>query len=69
MLLTSGTGDSVVDPGNADRMAAKLKASGSKARVIHYPGVGHIGIILSLVPGFRSHTTLRQDMLDFISSH
>jgi acetyl esterase/lipase len=69
MLLTSGTGDSVVDPGNADRMAAKLKASGSEARVIHYPGVGHIGIILSLVPGFRSHTTLRQDMLDFISSH
>jgi hypothetical protein len=37
--------------------------------VIKYPGVGHIGIILSLAPGFRGRTTLRQDMLDFIHSH
>lgn len=69
MLLVSGSADAVVDPGNADRMAAKLKAAGSEAKVIHYPGVGHIGIILSLAPLFRGKTTLRQDMLDFMHSH
>jgi acetyl esterase/lipase len=69
MLLLAGSGDTVVDPGNADRMAARLRSNGSSAQVIHYPGVGHVGIILSLVPGFRGHTPLRQDMLDFIHSH
>jgi acetyl esterase/lipase len=69
MLLTAGTDDSVVGPGNADRMAARLKSFGNEANVIKYPGTGHIGIILSLAPGFRGRTTLRQDMLDFIHAH
>jgi acetyl esterase/lipase len=69
MLLVAGTADSVVDPGNADRMAAKLVNAGGSATVIKYPGTGHIGIILSLVPGFRRLTTLRQDVLDFIHAH
>jgi acetyl esterase/lipase len=69
MLLVSGSADAVVDPGNADRMAARLKAQDSEAKVVHYPGVGHIGIILSLAPWLRGRTTLRQDMLDFLRSH
>jgi hypothetical protein len=59
----------VVSPGNADRMAAKLVHAGGSATVIKYPGTGHIGIILSLVPGFRGLTPLRQDILDFIHAH
>jgi hypothetical protein len=50
-------------------MAAKLKSLGSEVREIHYRGIGHVGVILSLVPGFRRITRLRQDMLDFIRSH
>jgi len=69
MLLATGSDDSTVDPGNSDRMAAKLKSLSNSAQVLHYSGVGHIGIILSLVPGFRSKTTLRQDMLKFIHDH
>ncbi|MBA2588897.1 MAG: alpha/beta hydrolase [Alphaproteobacteria bacterium] len=69
MLLATGTDDSTVDQGNTDRMAAKLKSFGSEVKVIKYKGTGHIGIILSLVPGFRKMTTLRQDMIDFIRSH
>ena len=34
-------------------MAAKLRIVGSAVKEIHYPGIGHVGIILSLVPGFR----------------
>ena len=49
-------------------MAAKLQAQRSSAEVIKYPGVGHIGIILSLAHGFRERTTLHRDMLRFIRS-
>ena len=69
MLLVTGTDDTTVRPGNSDRMAAKLKAHGNSAEVIKYPGVGHVGIILSLAPGFRGKTTLREDMVRFIQSH
>ncbi|HEX3675236.1 MAG TPA: alpha/beta hydrolase [Rhizomicrobium sp.] len=69
MLLVAGTADETVSPGNTDRMTAKLKANGSEVQEILYPGVGHIGIILSLAPGFRDKTTLRDDMLAFIRAH
>jgi acetyl esterase/lipase len=68
MLLAYGTADDVVGPGNSERLAAKLKSFGSPVTVKSYPGIGHIGIILSLAPGFRGRTTLRQDMLDFMQS-
>jgi hypothetical protein len=42
---------------------------GSEVKVVKYPDVGHIGIILSLVPGFRGRTSLRQDIIDFIRTH
>jgi acetyl esterase/lipase len=69
MLLVTGGEDSTVAPSNTRSMAAKLKSFGSEVREIHYRGVGHVGVILSLVPGFRRITRLRQDMIDFIRSH
>jgi len=69
MLLATGTADTTVDQGNTDRMAAKLASFGSDVKVIKYPGSGHIGTILSLVPGFRGATSLRQDVINFIRSH
>jgi acetyl esterase/lipase len=69
MLLVTGGEDSTVAPSNTKSMAAKLTSFGSEVREIHYRGVGHVGVILSLVPGFRRITRLRQDMIDFIQSH
>lgn len=69
MLLVAGTADDTVSPGNTERMTAKLKAHGSEAQEILYPGIGHIGIILSLAPGFRGKTTLRDDIVSFVNSH
>lgn len=68
MLLVTGNDDSTVYPRNTASMAAKLRSVNSAVREIHYPGIGHVGILLSLVPGFRGTTHLRQDMLDFIHS-
>jgi acetyl esterase/lipase len=69
MLLITGSNDHTVLPSNTIDMAAKLTQFGSEVRQIHYRGVGHIGVILSLVPGFRRLTSLRRDMIDFIRSH
>lgn len=69
MLLVTGAADRTVSPGNADRMAAKLIHAGGRATVIKYPGTGHIGILLSLVQGFRGLTPLRRDIVDFIHAH
>jgi acetyl esterase/lipase len=69
MLLVTGGEDSTVAPSNTKSMAAKLTSFGSEVREIHYRGIGHVGVILSLVPGFRRITRLRQDMIDFIRSH
>ena len=68
MLLAAGTDDTTVSPHNSSDMAEKLKSFGSPVRLITYPGVGHIGIILSLAPGFRSRTSLRDDIIQFVES-
>ena len=69
MLLVHGTGDDTVGVGNTRRMTAKLQSFGSDVTKIEYPGIGHIGIILSLAPGFRDNTTLREDIVKFVMSH
>ena len=69
MLLVTGDDDGTVSPRNTRSMAAKLRAFSSPVQEVHYPGTGHVGILLSLVPGFRGRTNLRQDMLDFIHTH
>ncbi|HJT42028.1 MAG TPA: alpha/beta hydrolase [Rhizomicrobium sp.] len=69
MLLATGDSDGTVYPRNTASMAAKLRSVGSSVKEIHYTGIGHVGLILSLVPGFRGMTSLRKDMLEFIHSH
>jgi acetyl esterase/lipase len=61
-----GTADTTVSPRNTADFAAKLKLFESPVEVKTYSGVGHLEIMLSLAPGFRGNTTLRQDMIDFV---
>jgi len=69
MLLATGTDDATVLPRNTSRLAARLRALGSPVEEKHYAGAGHIGVLLSLAPGFRGRTSLYQDMLDFVRAH
>ena len=69
MLLIHGTADNTVGPRNTRSMAYTLKSQDSPVEKIYYKDVGHIGIILSLLPGFRGKTPLREDMLHFINAH
>jgi acetyl esterase/lipase len=69
MLLISGSEDDTVSLSNTNDMSERLKRFGSDVKVIFYKGVGHVGVILSLVRGFRGLAPLRQDMIDFIRAH
>ena len=69
MLLVTGARDRTVSPRNTKSMAAKLRAVGSVVEEIQYRGMGHVGVMLSLLSGFRGWTSLRQDILDFIHAH
>jgi acetyl esterase/lipase len=69
MLLAHGREDMTVGAGNSKRLAQKLQSFGSEVMVRYYHRTGHIGILLSLAPGFRRRTTLYQDMLAFIAAH
>ena len=69
MLLAAGTEDETVSPGNSTSMAAKLRSFGSPVEVKLYPGLGHIGLLLSLARPFRGRTSLREDMANFIRAH
>lgn len=68
MLLATGTDDVTVSPRNSSDLAGKLESSGSPVRLITYPGIGHVGILLSLAPGFRGRTSLRDDITRFVEN-
>jgi len=66
MLLETGMKDTIVSPANTSRLAARLRSIGSPVEERQYPSIGHIGIILSLLPGLRGRTHLYSDMLAFV---
>ncbi|HEY2009145.1 MAG TPA: alpha/beta hydrolase [Rhizomicrobium sp.] len=69
MLLVSGSNDDTVSLCNTNDMSERLKRFGSDVHVIFYKGVGHVGVILALVRGFRGIAPLRRDMIDFVRAH
>jgi acetyl esterase/lipase len=69
ILLVTGSDDTTVLPRNTKRMAARLRSFGTDVKEIVYPGVAHIGIILSVAKPFRARTTLREDIVTFVTTH
>lgn len=66
-LLLQGDADKRVDPGNAPRFAARLRASAIPVTVTMVPGVGHVG----LVNGFYSSrwSPALEDSARWIDAH
>ena len=62
VFLATGDDDDTVDPRNSHRVKAKLEALHSPVEEHVYPGIGHIGIMLSLAAGFREKTSLLEDI-------
>ncbi|WP_144111644.1 alpha/beta hydrolase [Paraburkholderia sp. BCC1886] len=69
MFLAAGQRDTTVDPGNTDRLAAKLRASGDKVvEVKHYPRVGHAMLVGAIAGPLRGFAPVLADTTAFIDA-
>lgn len=68
MLLLTGDRDQVVDPGNSDRLAARVRAAGGVAEVIHYPKLDHPMTAGTLAPPLQWMAPVMRDAAGFIDS-
>ena len=53
MLLVQGLKDTTVNPDNATRLAAAIRAAGGRVEVIRYLHRAHVGVVLALAWPFR----------------
>jgi acetyl esterase/lipase len=67
MRLLTGDKDSVVDPGNAVRLAAAIRARGGSVSTQVYPGLGHVSLLTSMSGMFRGRAPVLSDVAAFIN--
>lgn len=67
MLLLRAEQDSVVDPGNSARLAAKIEVQGGEAVVKTYGGVGHLSIIGTFSPVLSFLAPVLDDVAAFVT--
>jgi acetyl esterase/lipase len=68
-LLLHGADDTTVKQFNYQELAAALKAAGTPVKTTLYPGIGHVGLVLSLAGLLRWRAPTLTDTLDFIDGH
>jgi acetyl esterase/lipase len=68
MFLAAGKRDTTVDPGNTDRLAARLRAAGDSVEVKHYPLVGHALLVAALAAPLRAFAPVLADSVQFIDT-
>lgn len=66
MFLAAGKRDVTVDPGNTDRLAARLQAAGDAVEVKHYPRIGHALLVAAFAPPLRGLAPVLADVTHFI---
>ena len=66
-LLLHGLADDLVNLKNTRELAAALKAAGTPVETAEYPGIGHIGLVLSLSRPFRWRAPALDRMVEFAS--
>lgn len=65
-FLATGRNDRIVDPGNSNRLAARLQAAGADARVELYPRPSHESLIGAFSPALRFIAPVFRDSVAFI---
>ena len=68
MLLLHGQADVTVYPGNSTRLAAKLRDAGSPVRLVLYPGLGHLDIMLGLSSVLAGDGRMMNDIMAFLNT-
>ncbi|HEV2607226.1 MAG TPA: prolyl oligopeptidase family serine peptidase, partial [Xanthomonadaceae bacterium] len=62
-LLFQGTADTLVKPGNAERLAARLRAANETVEVHMLDGTSHAGLLVDLL---RDASPVRQGVLRYM---
>jgi acetyl esterase/lipase len=66
LLLLHGSDDTIVKPGNSERLAQRMEAVGGRAELRIYEGIGHAGLIARLAAPFRGNSTVLDDIARFV---
>jgi acetyl esterase/lipase len=66
MLLLQGEADETVDPGNARRLAERIRTHGGPVETRFYPGTGHSSIVGALSGALRFLAPTLRDSLAFM---
>jgi acetyl esterase/lipase len=69
LLLIQGALDTTVEPGNATRMANRIKEKGGIVQVNIYNTQGHGGVVLALAAPFRWLAPVLDDASQFFRTH
>ncbi len=67
LLLLHGDDDTTVYPRNSRNLAAALTKAGARVEIKEYPGLGHVGILLSLTKRFKGKVTALDDSVEFLT--
>ncbi len=65
-LLLHGGDDETVKLYNTRDLGAAIKAAGQRVQVVEYPGIGHVGLILTVSKPLRWRASALDDMVTFI---
>jgi len=68
-FLATGDADTLVYPRNTTALAKKLREAGVPVEERHYPGVGHVKILLALSRPLRGEVPVLAQMTDFLREH
>ncbi|SDQ35611.1 Acetyl esterase/lipase [Paraburkholderia fungorum] len=69
VFIAAGQRDTTVDPGNTDRLAARLHAAGDRdVEVKHYPRVGHALLVGAIAGPLRGFAPVLDDVSAFIDA-
>lgn len=66
LLLLTGTDDTTVDPGNAERLADKVRAHNGPAQVRTFSDMGHVGILTRLAAPLQGDGEVLQAVVRFV---
>jgi len=69
MLLATDRNDKLVDPGNSDRLAARIRSKGGEAETRVYGGVNHQLMIGVFASPLRFLAPVLRDTVAFIDAH
>lgn len=66
MLLLVGNQDTLVEPGNTTRLAAKIVSAGGPVQVVEFPEYGHADMVAKLAAPLRGNGDLLKAVADFV---